>query len=47
MCVVIQSGLTLLQELQKEERVKERVVQQSLQALTSDKKLDLTQHEQV
>lgn len=42
----LQSGLTLLQELQKEERVKERVVQQSLQALTSDKKLDLTQHEQ-
>ncbi|XP_050926987.1 LOW QUALITY PROTEIN: Fanconi anemia group B protein [Lates calcarifer] len=45
----LQSGLTVLQELQREMRVKERVVQQSIQALTdvvSERKPVLTQPEQ-
>ncbi|XP_029314645.1 Fanconi anemia group B protein [Cottoperca gobio] len=45
----LQSGLTLLQELQGEARVKERVLQQSVQALTnvvSKRETILTQHEQ-
>uniref|UniRef100_A0A673ASB2 FA complementation group B n=1 Tax=Sphaeramia orbicularis TaxID=375764 RepID=A0A673ASB2_9TELE len=46
----LQSGLTVLQELQRELRVKERVLQQSLQALTdvvSEREPIITQHEQV
>ncbi|XP_071331643.1 Fanconi anemia group B protein [Trachinotus anak] len=45
----LQSGLTILQQLQREVRVKERVVQQSVQSLTdviSDKEPILTQPEQ-
>ncbi|XP_029980685.1 Fanconi anemia group B protein [Sphaeramia orbicularis] len=45
----LQSGLTVLQELQRELRVKERVLQQSLQALTdvvSEREPIITQHEQ-
>ncbi|XP_044072151.1 Fanconi anemia group B protein [Siniperca chuatsi] len=45
----LQSGLTVLQELQREVRVKERVLQQSVQALTdvvSEREPILTQPEQ-
>ncbi|XP_070771337.1 Fanconi anemia group B protein [Enoplosus armatus] len=45
----LQSGLTVLQELQREVRVKERVLQQSVQALTdvvSEREPTLTQPEQ-
>uniref|UniRef100_UPI0037E7A8EA Fanconi anemia group B protein n=1 Tax=Semicossyphus pulcher TaxID=241346 RepID=UPI0037E7A8EA len=45
----LQSGLTVLQELQREERVKERVLQQSLRALTdvvSDREPVVMQPEQ-
>ncbi|XP_036964704.1 Fanconi anemia group B protein [Acanthopagrus latus] len=45
----LQSGLSVLQELQREVRVKERVLQQSVQALTdvvSEKESTLTQPEQ-
>ncbi|XP_067459802.1 Fanconi anemia group B protein isoform X1 [Thunnus thynnus] len=45
----LQSGLTVLQELQGEVRVKERVLQQSVRALTdvvSEREMILTQHEQ-
>ncbi|TNN51872.1 hypothetical protein EYF80_037898 [Liparis tanakae] len=46
----LQSGLTVLHELQSEMRVKGRVVQQAVQALTdavSDRETALTRHEQV
>ncbi|XP_031151969.1 Fanconi anemia group B protein isoform X1 [Sander lucioperca] len=45
----LQSGLTVLQELQREVRVKDRVLQQSVRALTdvvSESETILTQHEQ-
>ncbi|XP_069010055.1 Fanconi anemia group B protein [Embiotoca jacksoni] len=45
----LQSGLTVLQELQREVRVKDRVLQQSVRALAdvvSDRESVLTQHEQ-
>ncbi|KAA8588072.1 hypothetical protein FQN60_001266, partial [Etheostoma spectabile] len=45
----LQSGLTVLQELQREVRVKDRVLQQSVRALTdvvSERETILTQHEQ-
>ncbi|XP_042281793.1 Fanconi anemia group B protein isoform X2 [Thunnus maccoyii] len=45
----LQSGLTVLQELQGEVRVKERVLQQSVRALTdvvSEREMILTEHEQ-
>ncbi|XP_024143021.1 Fanconi anemia group B protein [Oryzias melastigma] len=45
----LQSGLIVLQDLQKEERVKNRVIHQALQVLTdlaSERRSVLTQHEQ-
>ncbi|XP_034042370.1 Fanconi anemia group B protein isoform X2 [Thalassophryne amazonica] len=45
----LQSGLTVLQDLQREVRVKDRVLMQSIRALTdvvSDKEPTLTQHEE-
>uniref|UniRef100_A0AAQ4NQ19 FA complementation group B n=1 Tax=Gasterosteus aculeatus aculeatus TaxID=481459 RepID=A0AAQ4NQ19_GASAC len=45
----LQSGLTVLQELRAEMRVKDRVLQQSIRALTdavSEEKTPLTRHEQ-
>uniref|UniRef100_A0A3P9L6I8 FA complementation group B n=1 Tax=Oryzias latipes TaxID=8090 RepID=A0A3P9L6I8_ORYLA len=45
----LQSGLIVLQDLQKEERVKNRVIHQALQVLTdlaSERKTLITQHEQ-